>query len=160
VAAPSSTTQIAAAPPPTAAPLPLNRHSVAEQVLPLNDDSVAEQVSTENSHSAKVVDLATERDKRLQTQQHSFATRGKKSLRKNLPLDAGGKPYLEAVKASKGTWVFRLRRSEKGKRTPPIYLDRVSDEIYEFIRKGDYESFKKQLIETHTASALRAGIRA
>lgn len=118
------------------------------------------QKSATESQLAPVVYLATERDKRLKTQQRSSATRGQKTLRKNQPHVVKGKPYIEAVKASKGTWAFRLRWYENGRRAKPIYISRVADAVYEMIREGNYESFKEQLIGSHSASAIRAGNRA
>jgi hypothetical protein len=111
------------------------------------------------SQVADVVNLAEVRDKRLDSQQHSLATRGQKGLRKKQPHVAKNKPYIEPVKTSKGTWAFRLRWRESGKRMPPVYLSRVSDPVYEMIRGGDYERFKEQLIGSHNASAVRAGNR-
>jgi hypothetical protein len=110
--------------------------------------------------AAEVVDLATERNKRLNSQGHSPATRGQKTLRKNRPRVAKGEPYIEPVKASKGTWAFRIRWREDGRRVKPIYISRVSDAVYEMIREGDYDSFKEQLIASHMPGAVRAGNRA
>jgi hypothetical protein len=107
-------------------------------------------------HGAEVVDLATERRNRLKTQQHSLATRGQKTLRKNISHAGHRTAYIEAVKASKGTWAFRLRERIDGVRRPPIYISRVADSIYEMIRGGDYETFKQQLISSHSAGAVRA----
>jgi hypothetical protein len=107
-----------------------------------------------------VVDLVAERDKRHRAQQHSLATRGQKGLRKKQPHVAKNQPYVEAVKASKGTWAFRLRWREEGKRQPPVYVSRVADSIYQLIREGDYEAFKQQLIAGHMPSAVRASYRA
>jgi hypothetical protein len=116
--------------------------------------------SATRGQAAKVVDLAAERSKRLRSQGHSLATRGQKTLRKNQPRVAKGKPYIEAVKASKGTWAFRLRWYEDGRRVKPIYISRASDAVYEMIREGDYERFKEQLVASHMPSAVRAGNRA
>lgn len=63
---------------------------------------------------------------------------------------------VEAVKASKGTWAFRVRERVAGKRMPPVYVTRVADSIYEMIREGDYEQFKKQLVANYGARAVRA----
>lgn len=92
-----------------------------------------------------MVDLATERKKR---QPHV--------AKKKQPRVATGKPYIEAVKASKGTWAFRVRWYQNGHRVSPIYISRVADSVYEIIRKGDYEAFKEQLISSHMPSAIRA----
>lgn len=91
---------------------------------------------------ADVFYLATERDKRA-------ATRGQ-------PHVAKGKIYVEAVGASVGTIAFRLRWRENGKRQPPVYVSRVSIEVYEMIKGGDYEAFKQQLVSSHNAGSVRA----
>lgn len=106
---------------------------------------------------AEVVSLDAERNKRQKSQQHSAATRGRKTLRKKQPHVAGGNPYVEAVKASKGTWAFRLRWRSGGQRSKPVYLSRVADPVYEMIREGNYEAFKEQLVASHFAGAVRAG---
>lgn len=117
---------------------------------------VAKKKTATRGQSAEVIDLAARRDKRLKTQQPELATRGQKGLTKKGKSGAG-KPYVEAVGASVGTIAFRLRWRENGKRKPPIYLSRVSKEVYEVIKAGNYEAFKQQLIASHSASAVRAG---
>jgi len=109
------------------------------QVDDLKQPHVAKKKRRESAtrgKAAKVVDLAAERNKRLSSQGHSPATRGQ-TLRKNQPRVAKGQPYIEAVKASKGTWAFRLRWYEDGRRVKPVYISRVSDAVYESrSRKG------------------------
>jgi len=73
------------------------------------------------------------------------ATRGKSAL----------PPKVEDVKASKGTWAFRLRWNSLPGR-PVIYVSRVADSTYELIKKGNYEDFKRQLISSYIESAIRA----
>lgn len=121
---------------------------------------VAKKKSATRGKSEPIDEVAVWRAKRLKSQQRSSATRGQKTLRKNQPHAAKGKPYVEAVKASKGTWAFRLRWYENGRRAKPVYISRVADAVYEMIREGNYESFKEQLIGSHSASAIRAGNRA
>ncbi len=67
---------------------------------------------------------------------------------------------VDAVKASKGTWAFRIRERVDGVRGTPITVSRVTDEVYEMIKEGNYEKFKEQLIRNHAASALRSSNRA
>jgi hypothetical protein len=112
--------------------------------------------SITDEHPPKVVSLDAARDKRLKTQQDSAATRGQGKLRKSQPPVAKGKPYVEAVGASVGTMAFRLRWRENGKRQPPIYVSRVSMDVYEMIKGGDYEAFKQQLVSSHMPGAIRA----
>ena len=118
-----------------------NRASVAESAEVGGHDS---QPHVATATRGQIVDLATERKRR-----RKVATTGQ-------PHVATGKPYIEAVKASKGTWAFRLRWYENGARVKPIYISRVADSVYEIIREGDYEAFKKQLIGSHSAGAVRA----
>jgi hypothetical protein len=106
---------------------------------------------------AEVVDLAAERRNRRKTHTHSVATRGAIKLRKSRIVKGSKSVVVEPVKASKGTWAFRLRVRIDGVRNPPIYVSRVSDLVYQMIREGDYESFKKQLIESYSARAVRSG---
>lgn len=77
------------------------------------------------------------------------ATRGKSAL----------PPKVEDVKASKGTWAFRLRWNSLPGR-PVIYVSRVADSTYELIKKGNYEDFKQQLISSYIESAIRASNKA
>jgi hypothetical protein len=109
--------------------------------------------------SADVVNLAAVRAKRQKTQQAELATRGQKLIGKKTRKGAGNW-YVEPVKASAGTWAFRLRRREDGRRVKPIYISRVSDAVYQMIREGDYDSFKEQLVASHMPGAVRAGHRA
>jgi len=107
-------------------------------------------------NAAEVINLADRRAKRQKTQQPEFATCGKKLVSKKTRQGVG--PWrVDAVKASAGTWAFRLRRSENGKRSKPIYIRRVANSTYEMIREGDYESFKEQLVESYLSRAVRAG---
>lgn len=54
-------------------------------------------------------------------------------------------PYVEAVKVSKGTWAFRLRWKYANDDRPIVYVDRVSDDVYELIRKEYYADYKKSI---------------
>lgn len=134
--------------PPTPAP-------VAKITRPHVAEKQRAELAT-RGQQATVHDLATERDKRLKTQQPELATRGQKSLTKKARTGAG-KPYVEAVGASVGTMAFRLRWRENGKRQPPIYLSRVSNAVFDLIKKGNYEAFKQQLISNHMPGAVRPG---
>jgi hypothetical protein len=93
-----------------------------------------------------------------------FATRGKSGKAKapaksKSKLATRGKssrpPKVEDVKASKGTWAFRLRWNSFPGR-PVIYVSRVADSTYDLIKKGNYENFKEQLISSYGESTLRA----
>lgn len=107
-------------------------------------------------NAAEVINLADRRAKRQKTQQPEFATRGKKPVSKKTRQGVG--PWrVDAVKASAGTWAFRLRRSEDGKRSKPIYIRRVANSTYGMIREGDYGRFKQQLVESYLSRAVRAG---
>ena len=70
------------------------------------------------------------------------------------PHVAQGKWQVDAVKTSKGAWAFRLRWAEGRKRGTPIYVARVSDEMYTAIREADYEQFKAELISIHQSRAI------
>ena len=118
-----------------------NRACVAESTEVSGCES---QPHVATATRGQIVDLATERKRR------------RKVATVRQPHVAMGKPYIEAVKASKGTWAFRLRWYENGARVKPIYISRVADSVYEIIRRGDYEAFKKQLIGSHSAGAVRA----
>ena len=149
-------------------------HSIGRAVADPVADPVATAGVVKNGHSqpriakkpitASVVSLSAERAKRIKTQRHSIATRGQSpiatrgqdGLRKAQPRVAIGKAYIEAVGASVGTMAFRLRWRENGKRQLPIYVSRVSMEVYEMIKGGDYEAFKQQLVSSHSASPVRA----
>jgi hypothetical protein len=117
----------------------------------------ADEYRATRGQMADVVDLATERRNRQKTHTHSVATRGAIKLRKSRIVKGSKSVVVEPVKASKGTWAFRLRVRIDGVRQPPIYVSRVSDMVYQMIREGDYESFKKQLIESYSARAIRSG---
>lgn len=110
---------------------------------------VAKKKVATGGQKAEVVDLATVRKKRQKTQRLGLATRGQKKAR--------SKAYVEAVGASIGTMAFRLRWRENGKRQPPIYLSRVSNDVFAMIKQGNYEAFKEQLVVSHSAGAIRAG---
>lgn len=97
-----------------------------------------------------------------------FTTRGKSKHRKpraksTTKLATRGKsekpPKVEDVKASKGTWAFRLRWNSLPGR-PVIYVSRVADSTYELIKKGNYDAFKEQLISSYGESAFRASNQA
>jgi hypothetical protein len=117
----------------------------------------------QKSTTPKVLEFNSERAKRQSSQQHPLATRGQisatrgqgKLTRGSRRSDVSGH-YVEAVKASKGTWAFRIRwRDVDGKR-PVVYVSRVSDVVFNLIKGGDYEAFKRQLIAGHSASAIRS----
>ena len=55
------------------------------------------------------------------------------------------RPYVEAVKVSKGTWAFRLRWKYSATDRPLVYVDRVSDEVYDLIKKEFYSEYKESL---------------
>jgi hypothetical protein len=117
---------------------------------------ITRQKIATRGQKAAVVDLDTVRRKRQESQQPELATRGQKTLTKK-GRSGAGKPYVEAVGASVGTIAFRLRWRENGKRMPPIYLSRVSKEVFEIIKAGNYEAFKEQLVSSHSAGSVRAG---
>ena len=72
------------------------------------------------------------------------------SKRRGRPRSAdASRPYVEAVKASKGTWAFRLRWKYSATDRPIIYVDRVSDEVYDLIRKDYYEEYKEAIIRNY-----------
>jgi hypothetical protein len=58
-------------------------------------------------------------------------------------------PYVEAVKVSKGTWAFRLRWKYASNDRPIVYVDRVSDEVYEMITKEFNNEYKQALIQNY-----------
>jgi hypothetical protein len=58
-------------------------------------------------------------------------------------------PYVEAVKVSKGTWAFRLRWKYASNDRPIVYVDRVSDEVYEMITKEFHNEYKQALIQNY-----------
>lgn len=85
------------------------------------------------------------------------ATRGKSAKRKLSAraaekLATRGKsvkpPVVEDVKASKGTWAFRLRWNSLPDR-PVEYVRRVTDSVHALIREEKYEEFKEQLIRNY-----------
>jgi hypothetical protein len=107
-------------------------------------------------NGADVIDLTAIRDKRQKAQQDELATRGKTLVGKKTRQSIG--PWrVDAVKASAGTWAFRLRRQENGKRSKPIYIRRVANSTYEMIRETNYDGFKQQLVESYLSRAVRAG---
>jgi hypothetical protein len=108
---------------------------------------VAKRKTATRGQKAPTDDIAAWKAKRQKPQRLGLATRGQKKAR--------SKPYIEAVGASVGTVAFRLRWRENGKRMPPVYLSRVSNEVYEVIKKGNYEAFKEQLVASHSAAAVR-----
>jgi len=91
-----------------------------------------------------------------------FATRGKSSkpkpsLKSKSKSATRGKsaPVVEAGKGSKGTWQFRLRwNSEPGR--PVIYVATVTDAVYDLIRKGDYDAYKRSIIASYEARTVSA----
>jgi hypothetical protein len=102
-----------------------------------------------NRQSSQVHILTTRGQKRL-------ATRGQQKLTQKARRATVSGHFVEAVKASKGTWAFRIRWREIDGKRPVVYVSRVSDVVYELIKGGDYEAFKRQLIAGHSASAIRA----
>ncbi len=76
------------------------------------------------------------------------ATRGKKTAL----------PRIEAVKASKGTWAFRLRWNSLPGR-PVEYITRVDDATYKGITNDEvlYGQYKEQLIRIHEQGTVRPG---
>lgn len=58
-------------------------------------------------------------------------------------------PYVEAVKVSKGTWAFRLRWKYASNDRPIVYVDRVSDEVYELIQKEYLSEYKQAIIRNY-----------
>jgi hypothetical protein len=125
------------------------------QIDDVKKPRVAKKKTATRGQLEPIDEVAAWRAKRQQTQQSELATRGQKTLTKKGKSGAG-KPYVEAVGASVGTVAFRLRWRENGKRMPPIYLSRVSNDVFAMIKQGDYEAFKEQLVASHSASALRA----
>lgn len=70
--------------------------------------------------------------------------------RRGRPRSAdASRPYVEAVKASKGTWAFRLRWKYSASDRPIIYVDRVSDEVYELIQKEYLSEYKQAIIRNY-----------
>jgi hypothetical protein len=84
------------------------------------------------------------------------ATRGQKAVK--VPREKG--PVVEVVKASKGTWAFRLRWNSLPDR-PVQYITRVDDRTYTLITsdKEMYERYKRQVLEIHGKSAIPTGDR-
>ena len=91
-----------------------------------------------------------------------FATRGairpKKPTSKSATRGNSG-PVVEPSKGSKNTWQFRLRWNSLPGR-PVVYVATVTDAVYERIRKGDYEAYKRQIISSYEATSVRAGNKA
>lgn len=80
------------------------------------------------------------------------ATRGTKPA----PHVAPGRWQVDYVRASENTYAFRLRWAEGRKRGTPLYIKRVAATVFQSIRKGNYETFKQQLIASHSESSLHA----
>ena len=92
-----------------------------------------------------------------------FATRGTAKPLKSTSATRGtadGKWKVDYVRASENTYAFRLRWTVGRTRGTPIYISRVSAAVFQMIRKGDYEQFKKGLISDYCAGALRASNQA
>ena len=83
----------------------------------------------------------------------NIATGGKKGVKS--PRDKG--PVVEVVKASKGTWAFRLRWNSLPDR-PVQYITRVDDRTYNLItsEKETYERYKRQVLQIYRESAVPA----
>lgn len=123
---------------------------VAEhKIADVDQPHVAKKKLTTRGQKAQTDEIAAWKAKRQKPQRLGLATRGQKKAR--------SKPYIEAVGASVGTMAFRLRWRENGKRQPPIYLSRVSNDVFTMIKQGNYEAFKNQLVASHFAGAVRAG---
>lgn len=144
------------------AELPAKPGETAEPVLVI-PPHVANKPATESA-----AELPHVAEKTLPKNVLKFATRGKskqvkpraKSTTKRATRGKSQKPpKVEDVKASKGTWAFRLRWNSLPGR-PVIYVSRVADSTYELIKKGNYEAFKEQLISSYGESALRASNQA
>ena len=120
---------------------------------------VAENLATEPSEKMPQVV-----EKPLPKNVLPFTTGGKSSrkvkrAKSTSKRATGGKssrlPKVEDVKASKGTWAFRLRWNSLPGR-PVVYVRRVTDAVHKLIREENYEAFKEQLISSYSESALRA----
>jgi len=98
-------------------------------------------------------DFAAQKKISAAKSKNKSATRGKSKSATR------GKITVDSVKASKGTWAFRLRWNSAPGR-PVHYVSRVSDTVHELIRGGDYEGFKAQLISSHGTGTIRASNRA
>lgn len=121
-----------------------------------NPDSLSERLATLGA--ARNFDAATFTQSATSGSADVVATRGESSVtltKQTVATRGKSRPVVEAVKASKGTWQFRLRwNSEPGR--PVHYVATVADSTYEMIRKGDYEGYKKALIADYEASAVSA----
>lgn len=75
---------------------------------------------------------------------NAVATRGEKKAKNRLNKS----PVVEAVKASKGTWAFRLRWNSLPNR-PVEYITRVTDATYNLItaNRETYERYKRQVLQ-------------
>lgn len=138
-------------PDPGISPDPVAAVAEAEQVEP-DAPHVAEIPEAPRQVAANVVQfrISATRGGNSNPLESTRATRGRKAATR-------GKWRVDAVKASKGTWAFRLRWVEGGARSAPVYVRRVTDPVYQKIREGNYESFKQQLISNHERqSALHA----
>jgi len=132
------------------------------QVNDVKQPRVAKKSSRKSATRGKTVpmdEIAAWKANRQKTQQPELATRGKKLVSKKTRKGIG-EWRVDAVKASAGTWAFRLRRRENGVRSKPIYVSRVANAVYEMIREEDYDSFKEQLIASHMPGTVRASNRA
>lgn len=69
----------------------------------------------------------------------------------NFPARAAGHWHVDDVKASKGTWAFRIRWIEGRKKGSPTTVLRVSDQTHERIRNGNYDKFKRDIIRSFEA---------
>lgn len=141
---------------------PDNRSKLAE--LPAQSIETTDSL-TEVPHVASQAEIINFAD---------FATRGKKNQKpvssfdsasatcgkKPVPHVASGRWQVDYVRASENTYAFRLRWAEGKKRGTPIYVSRVSITVFQMIRKGNYDAFKKQLISSHCESTLPARLAA
>ena len=64
------------------------------------------------------------------------------------PTPPAGHWHVDDVKASKGTWAFRIRWIEGRKKGSPTAVLRVNDQTHERIRNGNYDKFKRDIIRS------------
>lgn len=85
---------------------------------------------------------------------NTVATRGEKIPKNKLNKS----PVVEAVKASKGTWAFRLRWNSLPNR-PVEYITRVTDATYNLITadKETYERYKRQILQIAVTGSVPTG---
>jgi hypothetical protein len=120
-------------------------------VLPLVASDSLPQAATKPSvilprvANVNVLPFATRGTVKHKKQSGKRATRGKVDTM----------PVVEDVKASKGTWAFRLRWNSLPGR-PVVYVRRVTDSIHTLIREDDYEAFKQQLISSYSEATVLA----